>query len=604
MSESKVITRDQIDNKYKWDLTTMYKDDQAQEVAYEEVEKSFERLAAYQGSLADSADQLAKALDDLLEVERQLENVYVYAHLKHDQDSNVGRYQTMEAKAAQLYAQYSQAVSFFLPEVVAIPKEQLEEFIASNPRLKEYEHYLDDMTRGRDHVLSKDKELLLAQASEALDASSNTFSFLNNADFEFPEVKDQDGKSVQLTHGLYGKFLESSDRRLRQDTFEAFYSVYNQFKNTLASTLSGVVKKNNFLAKAHKFDSARQAALFRNAVPEAVYDTLLETVNGRLDLLHRYTALRKDVLNLDSLEVYDTYTPLSGEPPLTFSYEEAQEIVLEALKPMGEDYLEIVHKAFDEGWIDVYENKGKRSGGYSSGTYDSNPYILLNWQDNISSMYTLIHEIGHSAHSYLTHNNQPYMYGGYPIFLAEIASTMNENLLTSYLLDKYADNRDVKLFVLNHFLDGVKGTVFRQTQFAEFEHFIYQADAQGQPLTADFLTDNYRELNKKYYGSALNSDSQVALEWSRIPHFYYNYYVFQYATGLSAATAFADKVVEGDQELLASYKGFLKSGDHKYPVETMKDAGLDMTQATFINDTLDLFERRLDEFESLINSSK
>ena len=604
MSESKVITRDQIDNKYKWDLTTMYKDDQAQEVAYEEVEKSFERLAAYQGSLADSADQLAKALDDLLEVERQLENVYVYAHLKHDQDSNVGRYQTMEAKAAQLYAQYSQVVSFFLPEVVAIPKEQLEEFIASNPRLKEYEHYLDDMTRGRDHVLSKDKELLLAQASEALDASSNTFSFLNNADFEFPEVKDQDGKSVQLTHGLYGKFLESSDRRLRQDTFEAFYSVYNQFKNTLASTLSGVVKKNNFLAKAHKFDSARQAALFRNAVPEAVYDTLLETVNGRLDLLHRYTALRKDVLNLDSLEVYDTYTPLSGEPPLTFSYEEAQEIVLEALKPMGEDYLEIVHKAFDEGWIDVYENKGKRSGGYSSGTYDSNPYILLNWQDNISSMYTLIHEIGHSAHSYLTHNNQPYMYGGYPIFLAEIASTMNENLLTSYLLDKYADNRDVKLFVLNHFLDGVKGTVFRQTQFAEFEHFIYQADAQGQPLTADFLTDNYRELNKKYYGSALNSDSQVALEWSRIPHFYYNYYVFQYATGLSAATAFADKVVEGDQELLASYKGFLKSGDHKYPVETMKDAGLDMTQATFINDTLDLFERRLDEFESLIKSSK
>lgn len=318
MSESKVITRDQIDNKYKWDLTTMYKDDQAQEVAYEEVEKSFERLAAYQGSLADSADQLAKALDDLLEVERQLENVYVYAHLKHDQDSNVGRYQTMEAKAAQLYAQYSQVVSFFLPEVVAIPKEQLEEFIASNPRLKEYEHYLDDMTRGRDHVLSKDKELLLAQASEALDASSNTFSFLNNADFEFPEVKDQDGKSVRLTHGLYGKFLESSDRRLRQDTFEAFYSVYNQFKNTLASTLSGVVKKNNFLAKAHKFDSARQAALFRNAVPEAVYDTLLETVNGRLDLLHRYTALRKDVLNLDSLEVYDTYTPLSGEPPLTF----------------------------------------------------------------------------------------------------------------------------------------------------------------------------------------------------------------------------------------------------------------------------------------------
>ena len=604
MSESKVITRDQIDNKYKWDLTTMYKDDQAQEVAYEEVEKSFERLAAYQGSLADSADQLAKALDDLLEVERQLENVYVYAHLKHDQDSNVGRYQTMEAKAAQLYAQYSQVVSFFLPEVVAIPKEQLEEFIASNPRLKEYEHYLDDMTRGRDHVLSKDKELLLAQASEALDASSNTFSFLNNADFEFPEVKDQDGKSVQLTHGLYGKFLESSDRRLRQDTFEAFYSVYNQFKNTLASTLSGVVKKNNFLAKAHKFDSARQAALFRNAVPEAVYDTLLETVNGRLDLLHRYTALRKDVLNLDSLEVYDTYTPLSGEPPLTFSYEEAQEIVLEALKPMGEDYLEIVHKAFDEGWIDVYENTGKRSGGYSSGTYDSNPYILLNWQDNISSMYTLIHEIGHSAHSYLTHNNQPYMYGGYPIFLAEIASTMNENLLTSYLLDKYADNRDVKLFVLNHFLDGVKGTVFRQTQFAEFEHFIYQADAQGQPLTADFLTDNYRELNKKYYGSALNSDSQVALEWSRIPHFYYNYYVFQYATGLSAATAFADKVVEGDQKLLASYKGFLKSGDHKYPVETMKDAGLDMTQATFINDTLDLFERRLDEFESLIKSSK
>ena len=604
MSENKVVTREQIEEQYKWDLTTMYASDADQEKDFAAVKDSFERLASYQGTLADSAEQLAKVLDDVFAIARKMSNVYVYAHLKHDQDSTDANYQEMEAKAAQLYAEFGQTISYSTPELLAIPQEKLDGFIAENARLQDYKHYLEVETLGRDHVLSPNEELILAQASEALNASANTFSFLNNADFVFPEVEDAEGNKVQLTHGLYGKLLESSNRRVRKDTFEKFYSIYDQFKNTLASTLSGEIKHNNFNAKVHKFESARAAALFSNSVPESVYDTLVDTVNERLDLLHRYTALRKEILGLDDMEMYDLYTPLLGEPPVTFTFEEAKEIVFEALKPMGEDYLEIIQKAFDERWIDVYENKGKRSGGYSSGTYDSNPYILLNWQDNISSMYTLIHELGHSAHSYLTHHNQPYEYGSYPIFLAEIASTSNENLLTAYLLEKYADNEEVKLYVLNHFLDGVKGTVFRQTQFAEFEHFMYQADAKGQPLTADFLSKNYRELNEKYYGDAVNSGELIGLEWSRIPHFYYNYYVFQYATGLSAATAFSDKILSGDTAVLESYKGFLKSGNSDYPVETMKTAGVDMTQAKFINDTLDVFECRLNEFEELIRKSK
>lgn len=600
---STLKSREEMNELYTWDLTSMYADDAAQEADAEAVKAMFPKLAEFSGKLAEGPEVLADALDLIGEAARKMSNVYVYAHLKNDQDATNSIYQEMFAKATQLYGQFGETIAYFEPELNTIPEATLTQFIDENERLKHYQQHLDNMVRGRAHVLPQEQELLLAQASEVFQGASNTFGLLNNADLVFPTITDEEGKEVQLTHSLYSKLLESSDRRVRKDTFEKFYSVYDQFKNTMASILSTNIKVNNYDAKVHKFESARQAALFTNNIPESVYDTLVDTVNKRLDLLHRYVGLRKELLGLEDLEMYDMYTPLLGDAPIKMTYEEAKSITLEALAPLGEEYLAIMREAFEDRWIDLYENKGKRSGAYSSGTYDSKPYILMNWQDNVNWLYTLVHELGHSAHSYLTHKNQPYTYGSYSIFLAEIASTTNENLLTAYLLDKYEDPQ-VRLYIINHFLDGMKGTVYRQTQFAEFEHFMYQSDAAGQPLTQQFLSDNYRELNRKYYGEAVNSDSEIALEWSRIPHFYYNYYVFQYATGFSAATAFSKAILEGQEGALDKYLGYLKAGRSQYPIDIIKTAGLDMTQSDYIDAALDVFEQRLNEFEALLKENK
>ncbi|HFI0464069.1 TPA: oligoendopeptidase F [Streptococcus suis] len=600
---TQIKTRDQVDPQYTWDLSAMFADDASHAQALEEVKALLPKLADFKGKLAQGPDSLAGYLKTSAEIGRKLSHAYVYAHLKHDQDAGNADYQSLEAKARLLYSQFGEATAFFAPEFAAIDQATIKDWINNHEQLKHYDHYLDNLLRQRPHVLDQAQELLLAQAAEVFSGPSSTFGILNNADLTFPTIKDEAGKEVQLTHSLYGKLLESTDRRVRKDTFQAFYSVYDQFKNTFASTLSNHVKVGNFNAKARNFDSARQAALFENNVPEAVYDTLLAAVGDRLDLLHRYVNLRKDLLQLDTLEMYDLYTPILGDAPIKMTYEEAKKITLEALAPLGQDYLAIMEKAFDQRWIDLYENKGKRSGAYSSGSYDSYPYILMNWQDNVNWLYTLVHELGHSAHSYLTHQYQDYTYGRYPIFLAEIASTTNENLLTAYLLEKYQDPQ-IRLYLLNHFLDGMKGTVFRQTQFAEFEHFMYTTDAAGTPLTQQVLTDKYREINAKYYGPGVNSDSEIGLEWSRIPHFYYDYYVFQYATGFAAATAFSKAILEGKEGALEAYLGFLKSGSSQYAIDTIKTAGLDMTERAYIDDTLDVFQARLDEFENLLKEVK
>jgi len=603
MTTQKIKTRDQVEETYTWDLTAMFADDAAWEQELTELQEKLPKLAAVQGSLSESPEQLLGAIEVLLDTQRSLEKIYVYASMKNDQDQNNTTYQTLDARAMQLYSQYAQTVAFFEPELLAIPEETLSKWLEENDGLAFYRQMLDDKTRFRAHVLSQEEELLLAQASEIFDGANKTFGLLNNADLVFPAIEDENGQQIQLTHSLYGKLLESSDRRVRQDTFKAFYSVYDQFKNTMASVLSTQIKTNNYKAKVRRFNSAREAALFRNNIPESVYDTLLSTVENRLSLLHRYVALRKELLKVDNLEMYDMYTPLLGDAPIKFNYEEAKEITLKALAPLGEDYVSIMQEAFNERWIDLFENKGKRSGAYSSGTYDSKPYILMNWQDNVNWLYTLVHELGHSAHSYLTHKHQEYAYGDYSIFLAEIASTTNENLLTNYLLETYQEPH-VRLYILNHFLDGLKGTMFRQTQFAEFEHFMYESDANGQPLTQQFLSDNYREMNAKYYGPSVNSDSEIALEWTRIPHFYYNYYVFQYATGFAAATAFSNWILAFKEGALEKYLGFLKSGSSQYAIDTMKTAGLDMTQSDYIDAALDVFENRLNEFETLLAQKK
>lgn len=603
MSTQQLMTREQVEEKYTWDLSVMYADDAAWEADFKLVQEKLPQLSAIQGSLGESSSQLAGAIEVLLESQRVVTNVYVYASMKNDQDQTNSDNQTLEARAMQLYSQYSQTVSFFEPELLAIEAETLVAWVEEDAQLAVYRQMLDDKTRFRAHVLSQEAEMLLAQAGEVFNGAPKTFELLNNADLVFPSIEDENGQTIQLTHSLYGKLLESSDRRVRRDTFKAFYSVYEQFKNTMASVLSTQIKTNNYQAKVRNFESARAAALFQNNIPESVYDTLLTTVENRLDLLHRYVNLRKDLLSVDDLEMYDMYTPLLGEAPIKFTYDEAKEITLKALAPLGEEYVSIMMEAFDERWIDLFENKGKRSGAYSSGTYDSKPYILMNWQDNVNWLYTLVHELGHSAHSYLTHKNQSYVYGDYSIFLAEIASTTNENLLTSYLLDTYTEPT-VRLYILNHFLDGLKGTMFRQTQFAEFEHFMYESDAKGLPLTQQFLSENYQKMNAKYYGSAVNSDSEIALEWTRIPHFYYNYYVFQYATGFAAATAFSSRILAGEEGALEKYLGFLKSGNSQYAIDTMKTAGLDMTQSDYIDAALDVFANRLDEFETLLAEQK
>lgn len=600
MSETKQLpNREELPIEKTWDLTPIFKDDQAFDASFEALSQKLEKANSFQGTLANNSDSFLKAIEYLLEVYRDVEKIYVYSHLKNDQDTGNTTYQALYARASTLAAQSGAALSWFQPELLTLSDEMIDGFFEENKNLEVYRYFVKQMTDDRAHVLSAKEEELLANASEVLSAASDTFSVLNNADLKFPIVKDDEGNQVELSSGLYGQLMESTNRKVREEAFTALYSVYEQFRNTFASTLSTNVKKHNFSAKVRNYSSARQAALSSNHVPESVYDTLLDVVDKNLPLLHRYVSLRKKLLAVDTLHMYDMYTPVLGDAPIKHSYEEAKEISLKGLAPLGEEYLDIVKEAYSDRWIDVIENKGKRSGAYSSGGYDTKPYILLNWHDSLNHLYTLVHEMGHSVHSYYTRKTQPYVYGDYSIFLAEIASTTNENLLTEYLLKTETDSK-VRAFVLNHYLDGVKGTIFRQTQFAEFEHFIHTEDAKGTPLTSEFLSEYYSDLNAKYYGPDVEKDPEIAFEWSRIPHFYYNYYVFQYATGFSAASALSDKLIKEEPNALENYLGFLKAGSSDYPIEVMKKAGVDMTQAAYIEDAMKVFEERLNELEKLV----
>ncbi|WP_373765723.1 oligoendopeptidase F [Jeotgalibaca porci] len=600
MAEFKELPkRHEVAEEMTWDLTSIFENDQAFEAALSEVSALAKEVKALQGTVGESSDALLKAIETSLKANQKVERVYVYSHLKNDQDTADNTYQTLHARSMAVLTELGEASSWFNPEVLAIPEEKLAAFMAENEGLKKYEHLLNDLTSQREHILSAREEELLAGASEILSASSQTFSVLNNADIEFPTVKDEEGNEVKLSHGLYGKLMESSNREVRKEAYEALYTTYRGLKNTFASTLSTHVKSHNFNAKIRNFSSARAASLANNNIPESVYDTLLEVVNKNLPLLHRYVELRKKLLNVDELYMYDMYTPLTGDAPIAYTIEEATETTLKSLEPLGEEYQGILKEAFDNRWIDWYENEGKRSGAYSSGAYDTNPYILMNWQNSMNQLYTLVHELGHSVHSYHTRNSQPYAYGDYSIFLAEIASTTNENILTDYLLKTQTDPA-VRIYVLNHYLDGFKGTVFRQSQFAEFEHYIHQKAQEGIPLTQEFMTEYYADLNARYYGDAVERDENIALEWSRIPHFYYNHYVYQYATGFAAATALSKRILEGEEGALDKYLTYLKSGSSDYPIEVMKKAGLDMTDATYLEDAMKVFEARLNELEELL----
>lgn len=600
MEVKQLPKREELPENLTWDLTKIFSSDQEFDEKYLELSEKLKKSEKYKGTLDQGASQFLDAIEFVLSVYRQTEIIYVYAHLKNDQDTGNTEYQALYARASSLFSKVSEAVSWFEPEILQLSDERIWQYFKEEPKLEVYRHYIQQIVDNRAHVLSADQESLLAGAGEIFEASSDTFAVLNNADLVFPTIEGENGEKVQLSHGVYGQLLESTDRSVREAAFKGLYSVYEQFRNTFASTLSTHIKGHNFKAKVRNYSSAREASLSNNHIPESVYDTLVAVVNKHLPLLHRYMELRKRLLEVEKLHMYDLYTPVLGEAPITFTYEEAKEKALEALKPMGEEYMTIVEKAFSERWIDVVENKGKRSGAYSSGSYDTNPYILLNWHDTLDQLFTLVHEMGHSVHSYFTRSNQPYVYGDYSIFLAEIASTTNENILTEYLLETEKDPR-VRAYVLNHYLDGFKGTVFRQTQFAEFEHFMHTEDEKGVPLTSEYLSDSYGKLNAKYYGPAVEEDPEIKFEWSRIPHFYYNYYVFQYSTGFSAASALAKRILSQESDALENYLAYLKAGNSDYPVEVMKKAGVDMTQAAYIEDAMSMFEQRLNELEELID---
>ncbi|GAA2969258.1 oligoendopeptidase F [Lentilactobacillus parakefiri] len=584
-----------------WDLTTIYPTDEDFETDFAAVRTDANQFAQLAGTIANSAASLLTAVEALMALSRKLEKVYVYAQLKNDQDTSEDKYQAMDSRAESLAAEFGAKTAWFEPELLKISDDQMKQFYQDQPQLGDYRRFFDQTFERRDHILTNDVEEVLAGASDIFSSGEKTFGILDNTDLSFPAVTDDNGNQVKLSQGVYGILLESTDRSVRKEAFEKLYEVYHQFQHTLAATLTTNVKNHNFKANIRHYNNALEAALAANEVPTDVYNNLIKVVNKHLDLLHRYVALRKQILGLDELHMYDMYTSLVGNKSPKYTFEQSKKIALDALQVMGPDYVSHVKEEFSGRWIDVVENQFKRSGGYSSGTYDTNPYILLNWKDNLDNLYTLIHETGHSMHSYYSHHSQPYQYGDYSIFVAEIASTTNENILTDYLLNKFKDDDEMKKFILNYYLDGFKGTVFRQTQFAEFEQYIHEQDAQGQPLTANFMDDYYRDLNQKYYGDAVVSDPQIGLEWSRIPHFYYNFYVYQYSTGFAAASTLADGIVNGDRTNVDKYLNYLKSGSSDTPTNVMKRAGVDMTQPEYLERAFQIFEQRLDEFERLYN---
>ncbi len=590
-----VLNRKDIDEKYKWSITDLFKNDDEWLSAYEKVEKDLSLFDEYRGALtADNLADCLKLRDKVMLLEEQ---VCVYAGLRANEDSTNSFYQEFDAKSERLISLFGAATAFIEPAILEISEKELDKKL--NTDLKEYKHYIEDILRSREHILSADKEELMAQVYEIGAAPSNIFYMLNNADIKFPDAVDSKGEKHSLTHGTYSACIESPDRELRKSAFNNIYDTYYKQKNTLGAIYSSSVKADVFNARARKYSSSLEAALSVNNIPVKVYTRLVETVNKCLPLMHRYIKLRKKALGLNDLDMYDIYTPMVEDISTHKSYDEAKKTVLEALKPMGKEYCEKLKSALNnEGWVDIYENKGKRSGAYSWGAYGCHPFVSLNYNDTVDSMFTLAHEMGHAMHSYYTWSNQPFVYGDYTIFVAEVASTVNEALLMEHLL-KNTDNVKERKYLLNYFMEQFRGTLFRQTMFAEFELITHSKVEKGEPLTFDNLCEIYGELNKKYYGDEINSGNEkISREWARIPHFYTAFYVYQYATGYSAAITLSQKIL--NENGAESYIDFLKSGSSKYSIDLLKGAGVDMTEPEAVENAMKVFEGLIDEFEKLV----
>lgn len=596
---NKLPKRSEIDSKYKWKLEDIYDDNQKWEEDFKRVQALSDEISRFKGRLGAGAEELLscfKTCDDLLSLN---DKVYVYARMRRDEDNAEAVYQAMTDRASALATGVYASISFIVPEVISIPEETLFGYINSNNELKVYSQYIKEILRQKKHILSEREEELLALSSEMASASHDIFTMFNNADIKFPFIKDEGGEEVEVTKGRYVKFLESRDRRVREDAFHAMYSSYKAQNNTLATTLISNVKKNKFYATARNYRSSLEMSLDADNITVNVYDNLIDTVNRNLDLLHRYTRLRKRALKLDALHMYDLYVPIVDQPEKNIDYKTALEMVEKGLQPMGNEYLGYLKKGFDSGWIDVFENEGKTSGAYSWGTYKTHPYVLLNYQGTINDVFTIAHEMGHALHSYYTSKTQPYIYSEYKIFVAEVASTVNESLLMQHLL-KTTDDKGERAYLLNHYLEEFRGTVFRQVMFAEFEKIIHSKLEQGEALTSNALYSIYHDLNAKYYGSEVNIDSDIDVEWARIPHFYSSFYVYKYATGFSAATSLSRQILNEGKPAIDRYVDFLKSGGSDYPLELLKKAGVDLSTPKPVEDALAVFGEILTELESLI----
>lgn len=594
----KILKRSEVPVENTWNLADMFESDDAWLAEYEALKALPAQIAEYQGKLGESASNLLGFLKLEDELELRLTPLYGYASCKGDEDTANGFYQDLRGKAMSTYVAISGAASFATPEIMAISDEKLEEFYKTEPELETYRRSLYRIRRRAAHVLSPECEMILANAGEVADAPDNIGSILRNADMRFPSVTDGEGNEHQLTGGTFVPLLESSDRVLRKNTFEAYYNRLGEFKNTIAATLDAQFKQLRFFATARKYNSTIEASLDRTEVPVEVYHNLIEAVHNNMDKMYRYVALRKKLLGVDELHMYDVYTPIVADAASEIPYEEAKETVLEALAVLGDDYIELLKEGFNNRWIDVYENEGKRGGAYSSGNSRPHPYVLLNHHDNLDSMFTLAHEMGHALHSYHSTKYQPINTSDYVIFVAEVASTCNEILLMRHLLSKTTDKKE-RAYLINHFLDQFKGTVYRQTMFAEFELLMGKMSEGGQTLTADALCEKYHELNKLYFGPDMISDDGIALEWARIPHFFYNYYVFQYATGFSAAVAIASRILEEGKSAVDDYKKFLSGGSSTDPISLLKIAGVDMSSPEPVNAALKLFGELITEMEEL-----
>ena len=593
--------REEISNEYKWDLEAIYKNKEEFEDELKKIEQEIDKIDKYKDILMESSSNLLECLELDTNISRRLSKAHTYANCYFDSDTGNASYQEMLGKVNNLYQKYSEKISFIEPSILKCDYNTIQKYMEESPKLKSYERNLKEIYRFKKYILSDNEEKIISNLEKALDSSSTTYESLTDTDMTYGNIIDENGESVELTDSNYNKYIKSNDRRVRKEAFDELYRVYSNFKNTICSTIKGNIEANTSIAKIRGYNSAIEASLFSDNIDVSVYNNLIDTVSNNLSSLFKYYDLKKKILGLDEMHLYDTYVSIINEKPREYTFDEAKELVKKALSVLGDKYINDLNNAFTEKWIDIYNNKGKRGGAYSGGSYDTYPYVLLNFEGTLNDVSTLAHELGHSMHSYYSRLNNSYQDSNYKIFVAEVASTVNELLLSKYLLKNTSDKRE-KLIVLNNLLDLFKATIFRQTMFAEFEKNIYEKHEKGEILTAELLCNDYYELNKKYFGNSVYVDDEIKYEWERIPHFYYYFYVYKYATGLSAACYIVNGILSGSKDALDNYLKFLTLGGSMDPLDELKVAGIDMTKPDSILSAIHMFDEVLEEFEQLYNS--